>query len=252
MAPTTRMAWTMAGRRVWGMRRTFWCTRRSWWAVVRAVRVMGGTGGERGLAVGPGAAVVPLVAWVALVALVLGASCATSHQPVDHFQGKDSDALAFYPLRMGWGWAYEIERDGGKVLAPYAVATRTEDSAVVRNGEQSITYAILPDGIARREGGLVGDYLLRSPVRKGTRWPIENGEAQVVESGLKVTLASSVYRDCALVEEVRREPDRVTRTTYCRGVGPTEIEVRLLDPGKKSFAIVAHARLLALTQPEGD
>ena len=224
MAPTTRMAWTMAGRRVWGMWRTFWCTRRSWWAAVRAVLVMGGmvVTGVTGLAVGAGAAVVPLVAWVALVALVLGASCATSHQPGDHLQGRDSDALAFYPLRMGWGWAYEIERDGGKVLAPYAVAVRTEDSAVVRNGEQSITYAILPDGIARREGGLVGDYLLRSPVRKGTRWPIENGEAQIVESGLQVTLASSVYRDCALVEEVRREPDRVTRTTYCRGVGPTE------------------------------
>jgi hypothetical protein len=144
----------------------------------------------------------------------------------------------------------EIERDGDKVLAPYAVAERTADSVVVRNGDERITYAISPEGIARRDGTTVGDFVLRTPIRKGTSWPIQGGEATIVDVGGQVTLPSDTYRDCAVVEEVRRDPSRVTRSTYCRGTGPVEIEVRVFEPWKKSFETMAHARLLSVTRPE--
>jgi hypothetical protein len=188
---------------------------------------------------------------LAVSATVLSA-CATGKTPAGGALVTGNEALDFYPLLSGWGWAFEVERDGARVLAPYAVVERSTDLAIVKNGDERIAYAILADGIARREGGLLGDFLVRSPVHKGTTWPVANGEATIVASGLSVTLPSGAYRDCAIVEELRRAPERVTRTTYCRGTGPVEIEVRVFDPFQKSFVPMAHARLLAVTRPDAE
>jgi hypothetical protein len=162
----------------------------------------------------------------------------------------DDSALAYYPLEAGWGWAYEVERDGLAILALYAVAERRPELAIVRNGDERIEYAILPDGIARREGGRPADYLLRSPVRAGDFWPVASGTATVVEIGKTVTLPSGSYHDCALVEEVRRAPDRVTRTTYCRGVGPVEMEMVVSNLVTLTYERLAHARLMTVSRPE--
>jgi hypothetical protein len=185
------------------------------------------------------------------LALLLVA-CATGPRSSARFPSTGNEALDYYPLLSGWGWAMEIERDGDKILAPYAVVEHTADSAVVKNGDERITYAVSPVGIARREGAIVGDFALRTPVRKGTSWPVQGGEATIVDAGMQVVLPSETYRDCVVVEEVRRDPSRVTRTTYCRGVGPVEIEVRVFDPWKKSFETMAHARLLSVTRPEAN
>ena len=188
--------------------------------------------------------------------LVLSASilsaCATGKPPAPSSLATGNEALDYYPLLPGWGWAFEIERDGNKVLAPYSVVERTTDLAIVKNGDERIAYAIVADGIARRESGVPGDFVVRNPVRKGTAWPVSNGQATIVESGVSVTLPSGAYRDCAVVEEIRRDPERVTRTTYCRGTGPVEIDVRIFDPFKKSFEPMAHARLLGVTRPEAE
>jgi hypothetical protein len=183
-----------------------------------------------------------------LTALLVG--CATGARPSASFPSTGNQALDYYPLLSGWGWAMEIERDGDKVLAPYAVVEHTADSAVVKNGDERIVYAVSPEGLARRDGTVVGDFVLRTPVRKGTSWSVQGGEATIVDVGVQVTLPSDSYRDCAVVEEVRRDPSRVTRTTYCRGTGPVDIEVRVFDPWKKSFETMAHARLLSVTRPE--
>ncbi len=183
-----------------------------------------------------------------LALLLVG--CATGARTSGAFPSTGNEALDYYPLLPGWGWAMEIERDGDKVLAPYAVVERSAASAVVRNGDERITYGVSPEGIARREGATLGDFVLRTPVRKGTTWPVQGGEATIVAEGTQVTSASETYRDCSVVEEVRRDPSRVTRTTYCRGIGPVDIEVRVFDPWKKSFETMVHARLLSVTRPE--
>ena len=191
-------------------------------------------------------------ACVAMAAAVLWlSSCATAGRASEGFS-TGIDVLDYYPLLSGWGWAFEVERDGNKVLAPYAVDQRTSDGAIVKNGDERIAYVIVTDGIARRETGGLGDFVLRAPVRKGTTWPVQGGEATIVESGASLSLPSGSYRDCAIVEEARRDPSRVTRTTYCRGVGPVDIEMRVFDPFKKSFETMAHARLLAVTRPEAE
>jgi hypothetical protein len=178
--------------------------------------------------------------------------CATAAAPSATSVGGGNEAVDYYPLLANWGWAFEIERGGERVLALYSVVERSVDRAVVKNGDDRIVYAVLPDGIARREGGLIGDFLIRTPVRKGTSWAVASGEAEVVDTGLTITLPSGTYPDCALVEEVRRDPERVTRTSYCRGIGPVEIEMRVLDSLKKTYETVAHARLLGVTRPEAD
>jgi len=184
----------------------------------------------------------------ALAALLSG--CAVGGRLPAGFPSTGNEALDYYPLWLGWGWALEIERDGNKVLAPYAVVEHTGALAVVKNGDERIAYAIRPEGIARRDGDAVGDFILRTPVRKGTSWPVQGGEASIVGVGTEVTLPSGTYRDCAVVEEARRDPSRVTRTTYCRGIGPVDIEMRVYDPFKKSLETMAHARLLGVTRPE--
>jgi hypothetical protein len=183
---------------------------------------------------------------VALAAL----GCATAKPQATANTPVSNGALEYYPLFPGWGWAYEIEREGGSVLALYSVAERRLDVAVIKHGEERIEYVVLPDGIARREMNLPGDYILKSPVRGGDSWAVADGTANVVEIGKTATLPSGTYHDCAIVEEVRRDPGRVTRTTFCRGAGPVEIEMRVFNPTKQSYEIFVHARSMSVSPPE--
>lgn len=72
----------------------------------------------------------------------------------------------------------------------------------------------------------------------------------LVEAGQKLALASESYRDCAVVEEVRGQPSRVTGTTYCKGAGPVRIEMRVYNPMKMDFETIVRASLLSVTRPE--
>lgn len=182
--------------------------------------------------------------------LVALTACATTGARAPSASAPSTAAIDYYPLLPTWGWAYQVERDGVEVLALYAVAESGKDGAVVKNGEQRIAYAILPDGIARREAGAVGDYVLRSPVSLGRGWPVTDGTAKIVEVGKTVVLPSGTYAHCLVVEEVRQGPSRITRTSYCMGVGPVEIEMSVFNPMKASFETVVRARLMSVSHAD--
>src|SRR6185369_13773942 len=93
------------------------------------------------------------------------------------------DAVAYYPFSTGWKWAYDVERDGQTMLATTAVSERRGDTAIVQAGDQRISYEVSREGISRREGLRISDFLLRSPIRAGASWPIEGGQAKVAEVG---------------------------------------------------------------------
>lgn len=185
--------------------------------------------------------------------LVLGLAlfaCATSGKSaLPGTVGKGS-AIDYYPLLPGWGWAYDVERAGSTVLALYSVSERRGDVAVVKNGDDSMEYLVLPDGIARREFGSAGDYLFKTPLRQGASWSVASGTATIVEIGKSIETPAGAFRDCLLVEEARQEPNRVTRTTYCRDTGPVDIEMRVFNPGRQAFDTFVHARLRSLSKPE--
>src|SRR4051812_37580968 len=81
-------------------------------------------------------------------------------------------AADYYPLDRGWRWAYDLEKDGQKILAMYGVLERTPDTAIVQAGEDRLMYAIAPDGIAQKEGTMLGDFVIKDPVTAGTEWAV--------------------------------------------------------------------------------
>jgi hypothetical protein len=164
------------------------------------------------------------------------------------------DAAAYYPLSPGFKWAYKVEREksGDSVLATYAVLERLGETAIVQAGDDRLSYAVLPAGIARREGLNVGDFLLKNPVRVGTTWPLANGEAKVVAVGRTVTVAAGTFPACATIEESRTDPQRLVRTVYAAGVGPILLEVQVHDPATGQFRTEMRAALLGVTRPGED
>jgi len=161
-------------------------------------------------------------------------------------------AAAYFPLASGWKWAYQIEKGGETILATYAVLQQIGDTAIVQAGEERNGFAILPEGIARRESLNPGDFILKTPIRAGATWPLAGGKAAVVSVGETVTVPAGTYANCAVVEETRTNPDRVLRTTYAAGVGPIALEYQVIDPGTRKFDVVLRARLLGLTRPGED
>lgn len=168
------------------------------------------------------------------------------------------DATAYYPLVPGWKWAYQVETEkdraqaGNSVLAIYAVLERIGDTAIVQAGEGRLSYVVLPAGIARREGMNVGDFLLKTPVRPGTTWPLASGEAKVVAVGRTETVPGGTFPACATIEESRTEPQRVVRTVYAAGVGPILVEMQVYDPTTGQFRTGTRAVLLGVTRPGED
>ncbi len=162
------------------------------------------------------------------------------------------EAQAYFPLTSGWRWAYEVHRGGESMLATYAVTERIGDSVVVQAGEDRLAYALLADGIARRDGLAIGDYLLKTPLRAGASWPLTGGQAKVVAFGKTVTVPGGTFGNCITIEENRTDPDRMSRTIYAAGVGPISLEVQTYDPGKKRFVETLKAELRGVTRPGED
>ena len=52
------------------------------------------------------------------------------------------------------------------------VLQQVGDTVIVQAGEERNGYAILPEGIARRESLSPGDFILKTPMRAGATWPL--------------------------------------------------------------------------------
>ena len=180
-----------------------------------------------------------------------GLACATT-QKAPARTPPPEQAAAYFPLAPGWKRAYEIEKSGEKILATYAALQQIGDTVIIQAGEERNGYAILPEGIARRESLNPGDFILKTPIRAGATWTLAGGRATVVSVGEDVTMPARTYANCAVVEEVRSNPDRILRTTYAAGVGPIALEYRISNPETRKFDVVLRARLLGFTRPGED
>jgi hypothetical protein len=188
-------------------------------------------------------------AWLAVLV-----GCASSGTPAPSAAAgpPPEDAAAYFPLTAGWKWAYQVEKDGDKILATYAVLERMTDTAIVQTGQDRLVYAVLPQGIARREGLGVGDFLLKTPIRAGATWAVSGGEAKVVTVGRSVTVPAGTFPACATIEETRTDPPRVIRTVYAAGVGPVSLEVQAQDAESGQFRSAMRAALVGVTRPGED
>jgi hypothetical protein len=183
-------------------------------------------------------------------ALLLGCA-STPAAPAASLGPPPEAATDYFPLTPGWKWAYQVQQGNDSILATYAVLERLGDTAIIQKGDDRLSYAVLPEGIARREGLTIGDFVLKTPIRAGASWPLEGGEAKVATVGTTVTVPGGTFPSCATIEETRRDPSRVARTVYAAGVGPIQIELQVQDPSGK-FQVATKAQLVGVTRPGED
>jgi hypothetical protein len=159
-------------------------------------------------------------------------------------------AVELYPLEPGWKWAYDVVKDGQTMLALYTVLDRTGESANVQAGDEQLGYAVSPEGIAQKEGPVVGDFIVKNPIATGTEWPVAGGRARITAVGQSVTVTAGRFDDCVVVEATRSDPTRVVRTTFAPGTGPVIIEMQIAVGGE--MTTVTRATLRAATRPGQD
>ena len=188
-------------------------------------------------------------AFVALCALFTSA-CATKPPAASAEVAKARTASDYYPMDAGWKWAYDLERQGDHMLAVYAVLERTPDAAIVQAGEERLEYAVTPQGIAQKEGVTVGDFVLKNPIMLGAEWNVFAGKAKITSVTAHVSGPSGEYNDCVVIETLRSDPTRLSRTTYAPGVGPVVIEVQVQSGGQ--FVTTLRANLRGATRPGQD
>ena len=193
-----------------------------------------------------------LLVGLGAMGLLAGAACATTPAagaaaPAVH---RTLNAAELYPLDPGWKWAYDLVKDGQTMLALYSVVDRTGDTATVQGGEDQMTYAVSPEGIAQKDGPLVGDFIVKNPIAAGTEWAVSGGRARIAAVGQSVTVTAGRFDDCVLVEATRGNPVRAVRTTFAPGVGPVIIELQIQVAGE--LMMVTRATLRALTRPGQD
>jgi hypothetical protein len=197
----------------------------------------------------PGLSVGALSLCLAVVVLApLG--CATAPTSVPAGDVKAHVAADYYPLDAGWKWAYDLERSGDHMLAVYTVLERTPDAAIVQAGEERLEYAISAQGVAQKDGVTVGDFVLKNPITLGAEWPVFAGRARIASVDQLVHGSSGDYPGCIVVETMRTDPVRLSRTTYAPGVGPVAIEVQVQSEGR--FVTTLRASLRGTTKPGQD
>jgi hypothetical protein len=192
-----------------------------------------------------------VAAGVLLGAVALGiAGCGTTPATPPGGTSKARLASDFYPLDAGWKWAYDLDRQGEHLLAVYAVLERTPDAAIVQAGDERLEYAVTAAGVAQKEGVVVGDFVLKNPIALGAEWPVAAGRAKIASVSETVQGPAGEYTNCVVVEVLRTDPTRLTRTTFAPGVGPVAIEVQVQSQGR--FETTMRASLRGVTKPGQD
>ena len=186
----------------------------------------------------------------ALLATLIATACATSGGggPAVIRPRANVTAADYYPLANGWKWAFDVEQDGVNILATYAVLERSGDVAVVQAGDEKLMYAVTPDGVAQKDGSMMGDYIIKNPLRPGTEWNVAGGRAKITSVSEEVTIDSvGRYAGCVVVEVTRVSPMRITRTTFAPDLGPIALEMQVQDG--QTFKTTTKAKLRAVTRP---
>jgi hypothetical protein len=184
---------------------------------------------------------------------IVAVGCATTGGTSNDIKPRANlTAADFYPLTPGWKWAYDVEKDGMNILATYAVLERNGDTAVVQAGDERLTYAVTSEGIAQKDGGMLGDFIIKNPVQVGAEWAVEGGRAHIASVTADFKMDSGEhYLGCLVVEVTRTDPVRVTRTTFAPDLGPVLLEMQVQEgagPGQR-LTTVTRARLRAVTRP---
>jgi len=78
------------------------------------------------------------------------------------------------------------------------------------------------DSVQRLTGGL----WLRTPLEEGATFPGSFGTVKILATEETVTVPAGTFTDCLLTEEKSPSEDKVALTTFCPGVGLTELLIQ--------------------------
>jgi hypothetical protein len=191
-----------------------------------------------------------VVAGIAASAFLAAGCASSSSGPPARVPRTGLAAADYYPLIQGFKWAYDLERDGEKILATYSVVESNAQGATILAGNERLSYKTSLDGIAQLDGSGEGDFILKNPIAKGAKWAVAGGSAQIVSTTDEVKTEAGQFYDCAVVEVTRTDPPRLARTTFAPDVGPVALEVQVEENGK--YVVKTRARLRAITRPGED
>jgi hypothetical protein len=73
----------------------------------------------------------------------------------------------------------------------------------------------------------------------------------VISTDEEITVDAGHFYDCALIEVVKADPPRITRTTFAPDIGPVTLEQQVQQEGGK-YGVTTRARLRSITKPGED
>ena len=138
-----------------------------------------------------------------------------------------NDPKRLFPMAPGNVWSYDVDTgDALPTLAISRVQFQQGPRFEVITGSKSSFYEYRQDGIYKP---LAKGWLLRSPIRRGERWPAGNGRtADIVADNTSVDTPAGRFSHCVRVLETEQDAGRRIETVYCPDVGPVLIRSSLV------------------------
>ena len=168
----------------------------------------------------------PMRKILAVVVLLLAGCPAATQAPPAFRWTPDVLPSVYFPLALNTAWSYNAldAGTGQNVLVVNRVSAREGNRAILAVEPTPLSYEDLGDSIIAFPSR---NAKLKSPIAKGTSWPISDGTARIVDVEAIVDAPAGRFLSCVAVEELGAE--RRVVTTYAPHVGPVKVEIYARD-----------------------
>jgi hypothetical protein len=175
-------------------------------------------------------------AFFAVLAAVGLVSCA-SQVGVAKSDVKGTNAIEYYPLKIGNSWSYDVTFLGQKHTDTIVIDGESEGYFVSKSSSSGAEpVKLMADAYGVRDEKR---YLLREPVEAGTTWTnvvsVETVEHyKILSARQPCQVVAGKFSDCVVVEsKVRAAQGNLTnQMTFARGVGLVKVATELETNGK--------------------
>ena len=174
--------------------------------------------------------------WALVMAAVFSSACATQ-SGVAKSDVKGTNAVEYYPLKVGNSWNYDVKFLGEKHTETVLIEGVADGYFVSKsssNGAEPVK--LMADAYGVRDEKR---YLLREPVESGTTWTnvvsVETVEHyKILSARAPCDTVAGHFTDCVVVEsKVRAAQGNLSnQMTFARGVGLVRVSTELESGGK--------------------
>ena len=174
--------------------------------------------------------------WIAVVAVAAMSGCA-NQSGVAKSDVKGTNAVEYYPLKIGNSWSYDVKFLGEKHTETVVIEGESEGYFVSKSSSSGADpVKLMADAYGVRDEKR---YLLREPVEGGTTWTnvvsVETVEHYKIMSARQpCQVIAGRFSDCVVVESKVRaaQGNLINEMTFARGVGLVQVKTELESGGK--------------------